>query len=197
VVIAIPDDYQGVIPKLMKSLFDAETTEAMQQLCDETCEAMQLARKSPDLDDLSARLLGQARERGEVPDDPLGERLAREEFESRLRELRKLVEEEIRRRLGEARSPLPEPTVAGGTPARFFAALREALPDDAVVTADSVAMRVWPMPCVPRKVPSPYCSDTRVASPRSLISSSALPKERTSAPSICSISWASWRVSPE
>lgn len=40
----------------MNPLFDAETTEAMRQLCDETCEAMQLARKSPDLDDLSACL---------------------------------------------------------------------------------------------------------------------------------------------
>ncbi|MGZ8762270.1 MAG: hypothetical protein ACXW2Y_02990, partial [Acidimicrobiia bacterium] len=45
-----------------------------------------------DLDDLSARLMGQAQERGEIPDDPLGERLAREEFESRLRDLRRLVE---------------------------------------------------------------------------------------------------------
>lgn len=44
---------------------------------------------------------------------------------------------DVRRRLGEASSPLPEPTVAGGTPQRLFAALREALPDDAVVTADS------------------------------------------------------------
>ena len=71
-----------------------------------------------DLDDLSARLLGQARERGEVPDDPLGERLAREEFESRLRDLRRMVEEEIRRRLvadrgvdamaRTLRKPLPE-----------------------------------------------------------------------------------------
>ena len=40
----------------MKPLFDKETTEALQQLCDETCEAMQLARKSPDIDDLSACL---------------------------------------------------------------------------------------------------------------------------------------------
>ncbi len=40
----------------MKPLFDKETTEALQQLCDETCEAMQLARKSLDLDDLSACL---------------------------------------------------------------------------------------------------------------------------------------------
>ncbi len=40
----------------MKPLFDKETTEALQQLCDETGEAMQLARKSPDLDDLSACL---------------------------------------------------------------------------------------------------------------------------------------------
>ena len=47
----------------MKPLFDAETTAAFQQLCDETCEAMQLAKKSDEhedvatgLDDLSACL---------------------------------------------------------------------------------------------------------------------------------------------
>jgi hypothetical protein len=40
----------------MEPLFDKETTEALQQLCNETCEAMQLASKSPDLDDLSACL---------------------------------------------------------------------------------------------------------------------------------------------
>ena len=40
----------------MKTLFDAETLAALQQLCDETCEAMQLAKQSPDLDDLSACL---------------------------------------------------------------------------------------------------------------------------------------------
>ena len=40
----------------MKTLFDQETMDALQQLCDETCEAMQLARKSPDLDDFSACL---------------------------------------------------------------------------------------------------------------------------------------------
>jgi len=38
----------------MKTLFDQETTEALQQLCDEACEAMQLAKASQDLDDLSA-----------------------------------------------------------------------------------------------------------------------------------------------
>jgi hypothetical protein len=38
----------------MKTLFDPETSEALQQLCDETCEAIQLAKASPDLDDLSA-----------------------------------------------------------------------------------------------------------------------------------------------
>jgi hypothetical protein len=38
----------------MKTLFDKETAEALEQLCDETCEAMQLAKASPDLDDLSA-----------------------------------------------------------------------------------------------------------------------------------------------
>lgn len=38
----------------MKTLFDKETSEALQQLCEETCEAMQLAKASPDLDDLSA-----------------------------------------------------------------------------------------------------------------------------------------------
>lgn len=35
-------------------LFDDELHDAMQQLCDETIEAMQLAKASPDLDDLSA-----------------------------------------------------------------------------------------------------------------------------------------------
>jgi len=40
----------------MKTLFDAETLAALEQLCDEACEAMQLAKKSPDLDDLSACL---------------------------------------------------------------------------------------------------------------------------------------------
>ncbi len=47
----------------MKPLFDKETTEAIQQLCDETCEAMQMAKKSHEhedvatgLDDLSACL---------------------------------------------------------------------------------------------------------------------------------------------
>jgi len=38
----------------MKTLFDKETFEALQQLCDETCEAVQLSKASPDLDDLSA-----------------------------------------------------------------------------------------------------------------------------------------------
>ena len=40
----------------MKTLFDSETMSALRQLCDETGEAMQLARKSPDLDDFSACL---------------------------------------------------------------------------------------------------------------------------------------------
>jgi uncharacterized protein with von Willebrand factor type A (vWA) domain len=71
-----------------------------------------------DLDDLAARLMGQAREQGRVPEDPLGERLVREEFEARLRDLRRMVEEEIRRRLvadrgveamaRTLRKPLPE-----------------------------------------------------------------------------------------
>jgi hypothetical protein len=71
-----------------------------------------------DLDDLGARLMGRARDAGEVPDDELGERLQREEFDARLRELRELVEAEIRRRLvadrgveamaRTLRKPLPE-----------------------------------------------------------------------------------------
>jgi hypothetical protein len=40
----------------MNALFDKETRDALQQLCEETSEAMQLARKSPDLDDFSACL---------------------------------------------------------------------------------------------------------------------------------------------
>lgn len=39
---------------MAKKLFDDETHEALQQLYDETIEAMQLAKVSPDLDDLSA-----------------------------------------------------------------------------------------------------------------------------------------------
>lgn len=39
---------------MAKKLFDEETHEALQQLYDETIEAMQLAKVSPDLDDLSA-----------------------------------------------------------------------------------------------------------------------------------------------
>ena len=71
-----------------------------------------------DLDDLAARLVGRARDQGEVPDDPLGARLQEEEFQSRLRELRELIESEIRRRLvadrgveamaRTLRKPLPE-----------------------------------------------------------------------------------------
>ena len=38
----------------MTKLFDKELNEAMDQLFDETIEAIQLAKASPDLDDLSA-----------------------------------------------------------------------------------------------------------------------------------------------
>lgn len=38
----------------MTKLFDQELNEAMDQLFDETMEALQLAKLSPDLDDLSA-----------------------------------------------------------------------------------------------------------------------------------------------
>jgi uncharacterized protein len=71
-----------------------------------------------DLDDLGNRMMGRAREQGDVPDGPLETRLQEEEFQSRLRQLRELVEEEIRRRLvadrgmeamaRTLRKPLPE-----------------------------------------------------------------------------------------
>ena len=71
-----------------------------------------------DLDDLGARMMGRAREQGAVNDDPLSERLQREEFDARLKTLRELVEAEIRRRLvadrgveamaRTLRKPLPE-----------------------------------------------------------------------------------------
>jgi hypothetical protein len=38
----------------MEKLFDAETHAALQQLMDETIEALQLAKVSPDVDDLAA-----------------------------------------------------------------------------------------------------------------------------------------------
>ena len=40
----------------MKALFDTETQAALQQLYDETCEAMQLARKSHEHEDIAAGL---------------------------------------------------------------------------------------------------------------------------------------------
>ena len=40
----------------MKALFDQETLSAIQQLCDETCEAMQLAKKSHEHDDIAVGL---------------------------------------------------------------------------------------------------------------------------------------------
>src|SRR5437763_715618 len=52
-----------------------------------------------DLDDLAQRLMTGARERGEVDEGELADRLAHEEFQARLKELRELIEEEIRRRL--------------------------------------------------------------------------------------------------
>jgi uncharacterized protein with von Willebrand factor type A (vWA) domain len=62
--------------------------------------------------------MGRAREQGEPIEGDLAERLQREEFEARLRELKRLVEEEIRRRLvadrgveamaRTLRKPLPE-----------------------------------------------------------------------------------------
>jgi uncharacterized protein with von Willebrand factor type A (vWA) domain len=71
-----------------------------------------------DLDDLAMRLMGMARDQSDVPETGLEERLAREEVDTRLKELRELVEEEIRRRLvadrgveamaRTLRKPLPE-----------------------------------------------------------------------------------------
>jgi uncharacterized protein with von Willebrand factor type A (vWA) domain len=71
-----------------------------------------------DLDDLAQRLMTGARERGEVDEGELADRLAHEEYQARLKELRELIEEEIRRRLvadrgveamaRTLRKPLPE-----------------------------------------------------------------------------------------
>jgi uncharacterized protein with von Willebrand factor type A (vWA) domain len=71
-----------------------------------------------DLEALGERLMGMARRQGDIGEGELAERLAREEFEARLRELRELVEEEIRRQLvadrgvdamaRTLRKPLPE-----------------------------------------------------------------------------------------
>ena len=48
-------------------------------------------------------------------------------------------------------------------------------------TSDSVAMRVWPMACVPLN-PAAVLLETRAASPRSLISSSAVPMRQDLGP---------------
>ena len=71
-----------------------------------------------DLEALTERLMGMARQQGEAGEGELADRLLREEYEARLRELRELVEEEIRRALvadrgmeamaRTLRKPLPE-----------------------------------------------------------------------------------------
>ena len=71
-----------------------------------------------DLDDLQAAPDEEAREQGEVDEGELADRLAHEEYQARLKELRELIEEEIRRRLvadrgveamaRTLRKPLPE-----------------------------------------------------------------------------------------
>jgi len=71
-----------------------------------------------DLDELQSRLMTQAREAGEFQEGELADRLAAEEFQARLRELKEMIEEEIRRRLvadrgveamaRTLRKPLPE-----------------------------------------------------------------------------------------
>jgi uncharacterized protein with von Willebrand factor type A (vWA) domain len=71
-----------------------------------------------DLEALTERMMGMARQQGEAGEGELADRLLREEFEARLRELRELVEEEIRRALvadrgmeamaRTLRKPLPE-----------------------------------------------------------------------------------------
>ncbi len=71
-----------------------------------------------DFEGLTAQLMAEADQRGDIGDGELDERLTREEFESRLKELKELIESEIRRRLvadrgAEAmartlRKPLPE-----------------------------------------------------------------------------------------
>jgi uncharacterized protein with von Willebrand factor type A (vWA) domain len=69
-------------------------------------------------DDFVARLLQQAQDTGEIGDDPLEQRLARDDLEARVSELKRLIEAEIRRRLvadrgveamaRTLRKPLPE-----------------------------------------------------------------------------------------
>jgi uncharacterized protein with von Willebrand factor type A (vWA) domain len=71
-----------------------------------------------DLDELQARLMSEAREKGQIQEGELADRLAHEEFQARLRELKEMIEEEIRRRLvadrgveamaRTLRKPLPE-----------------------------------------------------------------------------------------
>src|SRR5918996_3784843 len=72
-----------------------------------------------DFEGLTARMMGQARDRGEVGEGELAERLAEEEFQARLRELKDLVESEIRRRL-----------VADRGPEAMARTLRKPLPED-------------------------------------------------------------------
>jgi uncharacterized protein with von Willebrand factor type A (vWA) domain len=72
-----------------------------------------------DLDDILERLMAQERELEHVTEGELADRLAHEEFQSRLRELREMIEAEIRRRL-----------VADRGPEAMARTLRKPLPED-------------------------------------------------------------------
>ena len=111
-----------------------------------------------DLEALTERLMGQARQQGEAGEGELADRLLREEFEARLRELRELVEEEIRRALvadrgmeamaRTLRKPLPEDVeFMHASPRRDARAAAGRLPADAI---DGGAARATPPAAAPR-----------------------------------------------
>jgi hypothetical protein len=89
-----------------------------------------------DLDGVLDRLMGQAREQSDEPLSPLEERLERDEYESRIDQLRKEIEAEIRRRLvadrgvdamaRTLRKPLPEDVDFMHASREEMAALRKA-----------------------------------------------------------------------
>src|ERR1035437_9247457 len=135
-----------------------------------------------DLDDLAARLAGRAQEEGDGPADELGARLQGEEFQSRLRVLRELIESEIRRRLvadrgveamaRTLRKPLPEDVDFMHASREEMLALQRAIYPLTRELAARLSQRRRRRPRDPRSWSSPTSPAPWPASPASPSSSS-------------------------
>ena len=157
---------------------------------------------------LTAKMMAQARQARRVGDGELAERLAREEFEGRLEDLKELIEAEIRRRLvadrgveamaRTLRKPLPEDVDFMHASARRCSQLQRAIypltrargsPSNGAGTG-TAAPRLpaddAPLPVVRRRPAEPKFKPPRRRSPRSWSSPTSPGRSRASPASRCS-----------